>query len=154
MRCVMSYIELFGSKTVFETWQAVKNQIFPVKNSHKISNLKGWAKIRKNVIRKISVSKSNQSKKVLNSFPKSSGHLLRPPPPPPHLRRYSVFALTHFINFPPPLTHAKWLYGKTGILMQHRWAWITPWTSTWTKGRVCGPAVYFVLTHGDLQRRE
>ena len=57
------------------------------------------------------------------------------------------------VDLPPPLMW-KWLYGKIGVLMQHRWAWITPWTSTWAKGGVCGPAVYFVLTHGDLQRRE
>jgi hypothetical protein len=32
---------------------------------------------------------------------------------------------------------------------------ITLWTSTWAKGGVCGPAVYFVLTNGgDLQQRE
>jgi hypothetical protein len=28
------------------------------------------------------------------------------------------------------------------------------WISTWAKGGVCGPAVYFVLTNGDLRQRE
>ncbi len=35
MHFIMSYIEFFGSKTIFETYQAVKKRIFPVKNSHK-----------------------------------------------------------------------------------------------------------------------
>ena len=107
-----------------------------------------------NVIRKVFLS--NFSQIGFKIFFEKQWPPFGSPPPPPLISEGIVCLLSHIslISPPPPPTHAKWLYEKTGILMQHRWAWITPWTSTWAKGGVCGPAVCFVLTHGDLQRRE
>ena len=64
-----------------------------------------------------------------------------------------MFALTHFINPPPPI-HAKIVVQKDGdsdaaeVGMDHAVDVNTD------QGGVCGMAVYFVLTRGDLQRRE
>jgi hypothetical protein len=54
---------------------------------------------------------------------------------------------------PPPLILFGQLFVRTGIFWRGIGI-ITLWISTWAKGGVCGPAVYFVLTNGDLRQRE
>ena len=64
-------------------------------------------------------------------------------------------ALTHFISPPPPLPHSckivvrkNWDFDAAEMGMDRAVDVNTD------QGGVCGMAVYFVLTRGDLQRRE
>ncbi len=135
MHCKECPSWVFGGNSIFETWPAVKIRFFLKQNSRKNPPIWRVGQICKKCHSKI-FSWKFQSNKVRKSFWKSNGHLLAPPPPPlSHLRRPSVLALTHFIDSPPPLPHSCKIVvrKKTGILMQQRWAWIAPWTSTWIR---------------------
>ncbi len=65
MHFILSYIEFFGSKTIFETYQAVKKRIFHVKKILTNLQFEGLGNICKNVIRKI-FSQKDQSNRVQN----------------------------------------------------------------------------------------
>jgi hypothetical protein len=67
-------------------------------------------------------------------------------------RVFSSKAVFFFDTPPPHILFGK-LFVRTGIFWR-RVGIITLWISTWAKGGVCGQAVYFVLTNGDLRQRE
>jgi hypothetical protein len=103
------------------------------------ANLKGGQKVCKKEGAKKIFNSSNFLQNLISKNPEYSParqcSFLTPPPPT------------------PPLILFGQLFVRTGIFWRGIGI-ITLWISTWAKGGVCGPAVYFVLTNGDLRQRE